>query len=80
MEFDVILEMDWLFMHHAKIRCRKREVIFEPPTNDRICYPGEPIKVFPLVIMACQDKRSILGGAITYLMFVVERANESKRV
>lgn len=41
MGFDVILGMDWLFRHYAKIDYHRIEVVFEPPTTDRIFYVGD---------------------------------------
>lgn len=35
--FDVILGMDWLSEHYAKIGCRKKEITFEMPEEERSC-------------------------------------------
>ncbi|XP_042991198.1 uncharacterized protein LOC122318093 [Carya illinoinensis] len=57
MEFDLILGMDWLFKHYAKIDCRKREVVFEPPTEDRMSYAGTLVKATPTLISALQRRQ-----------------------
>ncbi|KAF5468256.1 hypothetical protein F2P56_012422 [Juglans regia] len=36
--FDIILGMDWLSKHFARIDCRNKEIIFDPSEVGQICY------------------------------------------
>lgn len=81
MEFDIIPGIDWLFRHYTKIGCPKREVVLtHPPTGDRIYFIGVALKLAPLLATTCQVKRRILEGASTYLLVVIDKAEESKGV
>ena len=37
-EFDIILGMDWLTRHHAKVDCYTKEVIIESPGQERVIF------------------------------------------
>ncbi|XP_040990916.1 uncharacterized protein LOC121238139 [Juglans microcarpa x Juglans regia] len=73
MEFDLILGMDWLFKHYAEIDCRKREVVFKPPSENRMSYAGPSVKATPLVISTLQARKCIEDGASTFLLMNVEK-------
>ncbi|XP_042942629.1 uncharacterized protein LOC122276790 [Carya illinoinensis] len=77
MEFDLILGMDWLFKHYAKIDCRKRELVFEPPTEDRMSYAGTSVKATPPLISALQARKCIDDGASTFLLITVEETTKT---
>ncbi|XP_042956291.1 uncharacterized protein LOC122292137 [Carya illinoinensis] len=77
MEFDLILGMDWLFKHYAKIDCRKREVVFEPPTEDRMSYAGTSVKATPPLISALQARKCIDDGASAFLLITVEETTKT---
>lgn len=38
MGFDLILGMDWLSKNYAKIDCHGSDIVFDLPSQDRICY------------------------------------------
>ncbi|XP_042969169.1 uncharacterized protein LOC122301871 [Carya illinoinensis] len=77
MEFDLILGMDWLFKHYAKIDCRKREVVFEPPTEDRMSYARTSVKATPPLISALQVRKCIDNGASAFLLITVEETTKT---
>ncbi|XP_042954687.1 uncharacterized protein LOC122291105 [Carya illinoinensis] len=77
MEFDLILRMDWLFKHYAKIDCRKREVVFEPPTEDRMSYARTSVKATPPLISALQARKCIDDGASAFLLITVEKTTKT---
>ena len=39
-EYEIILGMDWLSKYHAKIDCRKKIVVFQPPNTDQFVFKG----------------------------------------
>ncbi|XP_042979945.1 uncharacterized protein LOC122310129 [Carya illinoinensis] len=77
MEFDLILRMDWLFKHYAKIDCRKREVMFEPPTEDRMSYTRTSVKATPPSISALQARKCIDDGASAFLLITIEETTKT---
>ncbi|XP_042983274.1 uncharacterized protein LOC122312677 [Carya illinoinensis] len=77
MEFNLILGMDWLFKHYAKIDCQKREVVFEPPTEDRMSYAGTSVKATPPLISALQARKCIDDGASAFLLITVEETTKT---
>ncbi|XP_042958129.1 uncharacterized protein LOC122293683 [Carya illinoinensis] len=77
MEFDLILGMDWLFKHYAKIDCRKREVVFEPPIEDRMSYAGTSVKATRPLISALQARKCIDDGALAFLLITVEETTKT---
>jgi hypothetical protein len=40
-EFDVILGMDWMTRHKAKLDCEKHEVILKDSKGNKVCFYGE---------------------------------------
>ncbi|XP_035546511.1 uncharacterized protein LOC118348590 [Juglans regia] len=58
MGFDFIVGMDWLSKHYAKIDCRQREIVFDLPSKDRICYMREVIGSIPSIVMTGRVKKS----------------------
>lgn len=78
MEFNLILGMEWLFKHYAKIDCRKREFVFQSPNEDRFRYVGTSIRTTPPVISTLQARRSIEDGAVAFLAMVVDKSIRNK--
>ncbi|KAF5468689.1 hypothetical protein F2P56_012826 [Juglans regia] len=80
MEFDLILGMDWLFKHYAKIDCWKQEVVFESPSKDIIRYVGAPVKATQPVISALQARKCIEVGASAFLLMIVDKTDGSEEI
>ena len=40
-DYDIILGMDWLSKHYAKIDCKKKEVTFRPQQKKSFTFKGE---------------------------------------
>ncbi|XP_041026913.1 uncharacterized protein LOC121267106 [Juglans microcarpa x Juglans regia] len=78
MEFNLILGMNWLSRHYAKIDCQRREVVFDLPAQERICYMGEAIRLDPSVVMPEQVKKSLMNGDIVYLVMMTNITEEPK--
>ncbi|KAF5472060.1 hypothetical protein F2P56_008807 [Juglans regia] len=64
----------------AKIDCRGREVVFNLPAKDRICYMEEIVRLDPSVVTAGQVKKSPMSGATIYLVMMTNVIEESKGV
>ncbi|XP_042950126.1 uncharacterized protein LOC122282240 [Carya illinoinensis] len=72
--------MDWLSRHYTKTDCRRREVVFDVPSKDRISYMGKTIRLILSVVLAGQVKKSMLRGAAAYLVVMVSPIEEFKGV
>ena len=53
-DYDVILTMDWLSIHHAVIDCRKRRVQVQPLDGEEFNFKGTPRKKLVPTISALQ--------------------------
>ncbi|KAF5462771.1 hypothetical protein F2P56_018752 [Juglans regia] len=78
--FDVIIGMDWLSKHYAKIDCWGKENVFDPPEVGRVRYMGGNVKASPFPISALQTRNSNASGALAYLALTVEDSHEAKEI
>ncbi|XP_042980057.1 uncharacterized protein LOC122310242 [Carya illinoinensis] len=79
-EFDLILGMDWLSRHYAKINYRKREVVHDFPAKEKLYYMEEAIRLSPSVMTIGQVKKSLMSGDTAYLVMFTNTTEEPKRV
>ncbi|XP_052197391.1 uncharacterized protein LOC127804559 [Diospyros lotus] len=69
-DFDLILGMDWLSRHYAKVDCRCKVIHFESPHQPVISYRGiKPMSSTPM-ISAMKAKKLMRHGCEAYLAFV----------
>jgi hypothetical protein len=68
--FDIILGMDWLSKYYANIDCRKKEVIFRPPSEEEFKFCGSRVRAIPPLLSAIQARQSIRSGAPTFLAYI----------
>lgn len=69
-DFDVILGMDWLANHHAKMDCFSKEVTFSIPSQFDLVFKGT--RRCPKIISAIKAKRLMRNGGIEYLTYAIE--------
>ena len=69
-EFDIILGMDWLTRHHAKVDCYTKEVIIELPGQERVVF--QESLIHSCLISAMSAFKMIRKGCEAYLAHVVE--------
>lgn len=60
--FDVILGMDWLTTHHAKVDCFTKEVTFDIPNQPKVVFKGT--RSFPKLIFALRAKKIMQKGGL----------------
>jgi len=49
-DFDLLLGMDWLSCHYAKVDYRHKVITFEPPNQLEIVYRGvKPVVATPMI-------------------------------
>ena len=74
-DFDLILGMDWLFRHYAKIDYRKKVIHFELPQQPVIVYRGiKPMSLIPMVLIM-KAERLVRHGYETYIAFMTTEGN-----
>ena len=71
-EFDIILGMDWLTRHHAKVDCYTKEVIIESPGQERVVFQGKSKMIHSCLISAISAFKMIRKGCEAYLAHVVD--------
>ncbi|GAB2285598.1 hypothetical protein Dimus_020042, partial [Dionaea muscipula] len=70
--FDVILGMDWLSCHHAKVDCRGKRVIFSIPNHPEFAFEGDKKASCAGIISALQASKMLKKGCSGYLAYVVD--------
>ena len=78
-DYDVILGMDWLSKHYAKIDCKKKEVTFRPPQKESFTFKGECKENKMSIISALKVARLLNGGCEGYLASAVIETEEQKQ-
>ncbi|KAA0058809.1 ty3-gypsy retrotransposon protein [Cucumis melo var. makuwa] len=72
LDFDVILDMDWLAANHASIDCSRKEVTFNPPSMASFKFKGEGSRSLPQVISAIRASKLLSQGTWGILASVVD--------
>ena len=75
-DYDVILGMNWLSKHYAKIDCKKNEVTFRPPQKESFTFKGVCKENKMLIIFALKAARLLNRGCEGYLASVVIETEE----
>ena len=71
-DFDVVLGMDWLSRHRAKLDCYKKEVKFHRPGKLEVKFRGIRRELSSNIISAMAAQRMLRKGCKGYLAYVVE--------
>ncbi|XP_052206788.1 uncharacterized protein LOC127811118 [Diospyros lotus] len=78
--FDLLLGMNWLSRHYAKVDCRHKGITFEPPDQLEIMYRGvKPVVATPMILVMRAEKL-IQQGCEAYLAFVTVTPGERKEL
>ncbi|XP_052198293.1 uncharacterized protein LOC127805580 [Diospyros lotus] len=76
-DFDLILGMDWLSNHYAKVDCHQKIIHFEPPLQFALVYRGvQPMLVTPMISVMKVEKL-MRQGCEAYLAFVTTKGGSS---
>ena len=79
-DFDVILGMDWLSIHHATVDCYRKEVRFYKPGETEVVFYGLR-KILPNSIMTAMKASKMLRKSYKeYLAYVVEVRDSGSRL
>lgn len=73
LNFNVILDMDFLSYFEAKINCRKKKVRFYLDENDEFTF--DEGKILSLMISSIKAKKLLSKGYIRYLAHVMSKDN-----
>ena len=71
-EFDVILEMDWLFCHQVVVDCRMKRVTLRKPSGEEVTFIGERSNHLSNVISTSTTRTMVRKGCEAYLAYVVD--------
>ena len=72
--FDVILDMDWLFTHRALMDCFIKKVVFRKPGYPELDFEGDRKVLSTCVILALEAKRLLHKKCEAYLAHVVDKS------
>jgi hypothetical protein len=79
-DFDIILGMDWLARHRAKVDCYAKEVVLVPPGQSEVIFCGERQAVPECLISAITAFSLIQKGCEAYLAHVVDTREQNGTV
>lgn len=77
LEFDIILGMDWLSRHHAKVDCYTKEIIIDSPGQTRVMFCGDLQMVQSCLISTISVFKMIRKGCEAYLAHLVDMTSNS---
>ena len=72
LEFDIILGMDWLSRHRARVDCYTKEVMIESPGQNRVVFYGDRQMVPSCLISVMSAFKMIRNGCEAYLAYIVD--------
>ena len=75
-DFDVVLDMDWLYCHRATLDCYKKEVKLHRPGKLDVKFRGICRELFSSMISAMAVQRMLRKVCQGYLAYVVETGKE----
>ncbi|WRX12110.1 hypothetical protein QQP08_004597 [Theobroma cacao] len=79
-DFDLILGMDWLSTHRAKVDCFKKEVILQSLEGAEVVFTGEH-RVLPFcVISTLKALKLVLKGYPAHLAHVIDISREEPKL
>ncbi|KAG8485970.1 hypothetical protein CXB51_019321 [Gossypium anomalum] len=79
-EFDVILGMDWLTLHDAKINCKEKVIELKCENGETLRVESDKSKVLPSVISSMSAQRYLRKGYEAYLAYVINTKEVEKKV
>ncbi|XP_074356038.1 uncharacterized protein LOC141695709 [Apium graveolens] len=71
-EFDIILGMDWLSRHRAKVDCYTKEVVIDSPGQNRVLFCGDRQMIPSCLVSALKAFKMIRNGCDAYLAHLVD--------
>ncbi|WRX18085.1 hypothetical protein QQP08_010572 [Theobroma cacao] len=79
-DFDLILGMDWLSTHRAKVDCFKKEMILQSLEGAEVVFMGKR-QVLPFcVILALKALKLVPKGYLAYLAHVIDISREEPKL
>lgn len=79
-DFDIILGMDWLTAHRAKLDCFTKEIELRPAEGTQITFKGEREVLASCLISASTAAQLIQNGCEAYLAYVIDSQLDRKSV
>ncbi|GKE59704.1 putative reverse transcriptase domain-containing protein, partial [Tanacetum coccineum] len=77
--FDVIIGMEWLLQHNAKIICDEK-VVHIPIDNETLVIRGDQSGTRLNIISCVKTQKYIKRGCCTFLAHITEKKSEEKRL
>ena len=80
MEYDIILEMDWLSTYHLHVDCRLKKIIFKIEGGPKYVFEGVKNKVKIAVILALKATKLLRHGCRGFLATLIDKKHEEVRI
>ena len=79
-EFDVILGMDWLTLHDAKINCKEKVIELKCESGEILRVEPDKSKALSSMISSMSAQRYLRKGYEAYLAYVINTKEVEKKV
>ena len=79
-EFDVILGMDWLTLHDAKINCKEKVIELKCENGENLRVESDKSEALPSVISSMSAQRYLRKDYEAYLAYVIKTKEVEKKV
>jgi hypothetical protein len=78
--YEIILGMDWLSWHYARVDCKQKVVYFCKPGEDVLEFKGEKVKAENCLISRVKARKLLYKSCIGYLAYLLNKPLESRKI
>ncbi|KAA3473467.1 zf-CCHC domain-containing protein/RVP_2 domain-containing protein [Gossypium australe] len=78
-EFDIILGMDWLFMHNAVVSCKRKTIDLRCLNNEIVRIESDDLNGLPDVISILKVQNYLKKGYEAYFAYVIDSKASKKK-
>ncbi|KAA3487561.1 DNA/RNA polymerases superfamily protein [Gossypium australe] len=79
-EFDIILGMDWLFVHDAIVNCKRKTIDLRCPNNKIVRVESNDLNGFPTVISVLKAQSCLNKGYKVYFAYVIGSKMSERKI
>jgi hypothetical protein len=75
-DYDLILGIDWLSRHRARVDCRDKRVQFVRPGRNILEYYTNQVKEHKFLIVGAKARKMIAKGCQGYLAYLLDKSKD----
>ncbi|KAA3461975.1 RVP_2 domain-containing protein [Gossypium australe] len=79
-EFDIILDMDWLTLHHAIVNCKQKSIDLRSQNGEIVRIESSDLNGVPTIVSSMKALNYVTKGCEAYLAYVIDTKVAEKKV